>query len=347
MLGTDQKFSFTQYTTIVQANGSEYGGPVPLHFVHHRSPRLDAIPLLFVHGWPGSFLEVGNIINLLTNPPNDTLPAFHVVAPSIPGFAFSPAPIKPGFGPKAAAHAFNSLMHKLGYTRYVSQGGDWGAIITRYQAVFYPESVVTLLSNFFAIQPSSADLDRLTANLTTPEETTYINLVYNIFEHQNSGYRFIQQTQPLSLAYALTDSPLGLAMWIEQLVRESIDYSIPTTPARFSAEELVTWTLMYWIPGPYAASRIYKEGQKDGAFAGYGIGELPYITQPIAISEFPHDIIYDLPLEWARRQANVQARFVHDKGGHFAAFEVPELLAADIWSWFGDRNTSGTEIFYR
>ena len=335
-----------QYTTIVQPYDSNYTAPVPLHFVHHKSPRSDAIPLLFVHGWPGNYLEVSNIIGLLTNPPNDTLPAFHVVAPSIPGFAFSPAPVEPGFGPIAAAHTFNALMKKLGYSRYVAQGGDWGGVIIRYQAAFYPESIITILDNLFAIQPNSTDLARFAANQTTAEESAYINNI-NVFETQDSGYRFIQQTQPLSLAYALTDSPLGMTMWIEKLIEGAIDFSIPTTPVRFNASELITWTLMYYIQGPYAASRIYKEAVTDGAWSGFGFGSLPYIAQPIAITEYPHDIWYGLPLDWAQRGGNVKTRFVHDRGGHFAAYEVPELLAGDIWSWFGNREASGTEVFYR
>lgn len=284
---------------------------------------------------------------MLTNPPNDTLPAFHVVAPSIPGYAFSPAPVKPGFGPVAAAHTFNALMQKLNYDRYVAQAGDWGGVIIHYQAALYPESLVTLLSNFFPIQPNSTDLARLAANQTTPKETSYINRVVNGFEEQDSGYRFIQQTQVLSLEYALTDSPLGLAMWIEALIRESIDYTVPTTPSRFSAYELVTWTLMHYIQGPYGSARFYKEAVADGAWSGFGFGTLPYVSQVIAIAEFPYDLWYDLPLDWAQRQGNARVRFQHEQGGHFAAFEVPDLLTRDIWSWFGDFDLSGTKVFYQ
>ena len=127
---------------------------VPLHFVHHRSPREDAIPLLFIHGWPGSFLEVSNIIGNLTHPPNASVPAFHVVAPSIPGFGFLPAPQHPIFGPVEALHALNELMGQLGYTKYVIQGGDLGGVIgviLRYQAQLFPQRVVSALSNFWII----------------------------------------------------------------------------------------------------------------------------------------------------------------------------------------------------
>ncbi|KAK3169746.1 hypothetical protein OEA41_009130 [Lepraria neglecta] len=142
-------FSYTQFTTTVATGpNSNFTDPLPLHFVHHLSKRVDAIPLLFIHGWPGSFMEVGNIINGLVNPPNKSSPAFHVVAPSIRGFAFSPAPKKPGFGPREAGHTLNSLMQQLNYTRYVIQGGDFGGCILRYMAGDYPSSAVSVLDNF-------------------------------------------------------------------------------------------------------------------------------------------------------------------------------------------------------
>ncbi|KAL9616114.1 MAG: hypothetical protein Q9160_008985, partial [Pyrenula sp. 1 TL-2023] len=342
--------SLKQYTTIVQAEGSNYTDPVPLHFVHHPSSRPGAMPLLFLHSWPGSFLEVGNIINLLTNPPNSTLPAFHVVAPSIPGFGFSPAPLAPGLGPIASVHAFHALMLKLNYPRYVAQGGDWGGILIRLQAFYFPSSLISFLDTFYLIQPNATDLARFSANTTSPEETTYINSVVYTFDNHFSGYRLIQETEPLSLAYATTDSPLGLAMWIYQAIRDAVDWTVSTTPSRFDATEVITWTLMYYIQGPYGSFRFYKEGVTDGVWAGlagYAFGDLPYVTQPVAISEFPKDVWYDLPLEWARRQGNVKVRYRHEKGGHFAAFEVPEMVVGDLWTWFGDRELSGTGVFYQ
>jgi pimeloyl-ACP methyl ester carboxylesterase len=149
------------FTTTVDASDSNYAEPVPLFFVHHRSNRSDAIPLLFLHRFPGSFLEVSCIISSLTNPPNNSVPAFHVVAPSLPGFGFSPVPVKPGMGPIEAAHAFNALMHQLSYPRYAIQGGDLGGIILRYQAGLFPESVVSILSNFWIISPNATDIARI------------------------------------------------------------------------------------------------------------------------------------------------------------------------------------------
>lgn len=119
-----------QFTTTVKSNDSDYLHSVPLHFVHHKSEREDAIPFLFIHGWPGSFLEVENIIDTLTDPPNSSVPAFHVVAPSIPGFGFSPAPTRAGYGLTQAGRSFHALMLQLGYEKYVIQGGDIGAFVS-------------------------------------------------------------------------------------------------------------------------------------------------------------------------------------------------------------------------
>ncbi|KAI1025075.1 hypothetical protein LB504_009745 [Fusarium proliferatum] len=331
---------FKQFTTIVEPEIDNATHSVPLHFVHHRSPRSDAIPLLFIHGWPGSFLEVGNIIGDLTNPPNASVPAFHVVAPSIPGFGFSPAPAQPGFGPTAAAFAFNELMLQLGYSRYVIQGGDFGGVILRYQAHHFPENVISALSNFWIIQPSNNDLRRLAQGEATPDETAYIKIIEN-YENQGSGYRLIMSTEPLTVAYGMTDSPLGNAMWMYSIMSRVIDPAIMA----WTPEEIITWSMMYWIQGPYGGMRFYKEVQNDGGFETLDFGILPLVEIPVAISQFPYDLTYRMPLDWAKRGGNVLKRTVHDHGGHFAAYEVPDLLLRDIWSWFGDKEVSGTKAF--
>jgi hypothetical protein len=247
-----QNSRYKQFTTTVSA-GDIFTHPIPLHFVHHRSPRPNAIPLLFLHGWPGSFLEVGEIIDGLTNPPNTSTPAFHVVAPSMPGFGFSPAPSVPGLGPIALAEAYNDLMvNKLNYSKYCLQGGDLGGFLLHEQAARHPESVLSALSNFWVVQPNSTDLERFDAGLSTPDEEFVINKIME-FEHLGSGYRLIMQTKPLSLATGMTDSPVGLAMWIYSLMQEFVQFHV-WTPL-----EIVTWTMMYWIQGPYSSFRYYKE----------------------------------------------------------------------------------------
>ncbi len=250
---------FAHFTTIVHTEVTPlhaYSDPIPLHFVHHTSDRLDAIPLLFVHGWPGSFLEVEHLVGPLTNPPDSSLPAFHVVAPSIPGYGFSPAPRRPGFGYRQAGAAFHALMLKLGYKKYVFQGGDAGDFINRYAAVDFPDSVVSGLSNFWVIPPDESDLERH-AKGETSEDENYVIGRYQGFIGKRWSYGQIHQTQPLRLAAAMTDSPVGLAMWIYEALRSSVPDASVWTP-----ELVITWTMMHWIVGPYGAFGLYKNGAK-------------------------------------------------------------------------------------
>ena len=284
-------------------------------------------------------MEVGRVISSLTNPPNDSVPAFHVVAPSLPGYGFSPAPVKPGMGPIEAAHVLNALMHQLNYSRYVIQGGDLGGIILRYQAALFPDSVVSILSNFWIISPNATDIARYNANLTTPDETTYISKLIN-FETLHEGYFIIQSTEPLVPGHAMTDSPLGWAMYIYQLMAELSPFY------NFSLTEIITWAMMYIIQGPYPAMRFYKEFYRDGAIIDVGgFGEPPYVTVPVGVTQRPYDGGWDLPLDWAQRGGNVTALYVHDFGGHFAAYETPDTLLDDCWRFWGDASISGTEEF--
>lgn len=251
-----------QFTTIVHTTQTPlhtYPDPVPLHFVHHRSPRADAIPLLFVHGWPGSFIEVLDIISPLTNPPDASQCAFHVVAPSIPGYGFSPSPRAPGFGYRQAGATFHALMRKLGYDRYVFQGGDAGDFINRYAAVDFPDSVVSGLSNFWVVPPSPDDLERYDHAQSSDDETYLIEL-YRRFTSQGWAYGHLHQTRPLRLAVGLTDSPVGLAMWIYDSVRGGVD----NPEAIWTPERVITWTMMHWINGPYGPFGLYKNGAKVG-----------------------------------------------------------------------------------
>lgn len=182
------------------------------------------------------------------------MPAFHVVAPSIPGFAFSPAPTRPGFGYIETAHAFDALMRQLGYAQYVIQGGDAGGIIMRYQAHLYPESVVSGLNNFWVVSPDESDLKQYHAGQASADETAIIERM-DYFIREAWGYGQIHQTRPLRLAYGLTDSPIGLAMWIyDALWPSAWDIAV------FTPKEIITWTMMHWIQGPYGGMSIYKQG---------------------------------------------------------------------------------------
>jgi pimeloyl-ACP methyl ester carboxylesterase len=330
-----------QFTTTVRSEDSNYTHEVPLHFVQHRSSRDDAIPLLFVHGWPGSFLEVTKIIDLLTSPLNSSVPAFHVVAPSIPGFGFSPAPAYADYGPTEAGHSFHALMQQLNYTKYVYQGGDIGGVILRHQAASYPGNLVSALSNFWIQRPNDTDLARYAANETSEDETKYIKNTESYIVNL-SGYRFEQQTQPLTLAYLASDSPLGFALWIYALMRLDV---VPGSP-NWTLSEIITWSLMYTIQGPYGGFRMYRELVREDDFRDTGLGTPPFVTQPVGVTQRPLDFGDGLPLEWMQRGGNVKAVYVHDSGGHFAAYRSAESLADDIYRWFGDRELSGTSVFY-
>ncbi|KAL7905353.1 Alpha/Beta hydrolase protein [Trichoderma velutinum] len=339
----DINTQLTQFTTIVHTPHTAYKEPIPLHFVHHRSPRPDAIPLLFVHGWPGSFLEVADIIQLLTHPPDDSAPAFHVVAPSIPGYGFSPSPRAPGFGYRQAGAAFNTLMQQhLGYTRYVAQGGDAGDFIIRYAAVDFPDAVVSLHSNFWVVPPTDEDRKKLKEGNSTSEEVAIIGRIDG-FSGKMWAYGQLHQTRPLRLAHAMTDSPVGLAMWFYDVLVSCVEEE--NVAKIWTPDRVITWTMMHWIPGPYAAFSLYKHGAADGAISMSGIENLPYVKQPVAISQFPHDIWYRTPLEWAKRNGNVKWNAVHEKGGHFPALETPEVLARDMRQFFGNAEESGTGVF--
>ncbi|KAI0156998.1 Alpha/Beta hydrolase protein [Xylariaceae sp. FL1272] len=332
----------TQFTTIIHPSPSpaNYTTPAPLHFVHHRSPRSDAIPLLFVHGWPGSFLEVEPIISSLTDPPNASLPAFHVVAPSIPGYGFSPAPRVAGFGYRAAGATFRALMLKLGYIQYVFQGGDAGDFINRYAAHDFPSEIVSGHSNFWVIPPSDSDRERYRRNETTDDENYVIERL-DAFYNSGWAYAQIQQTRPLKLAGGMMDSPMGLAMWIY----DSISGGNPGNDL-WTYERIITWTMMHWINGPFGAFSLYRNGAKvDGAIDTKGINLLPYVSQPVAISQFPRDIWYRTPLEWALRGGNVKVNRVHGKGGHFATLDATGALLDDVWKFFGNGEVSNTKVF--
>ena len=284
-------------------------------------------------------MEVGPIISNLTSPPSASMPAFHVVAPSIPGFAFSPAPLHPGMGPKEAGQAFNQLMLQLKYTKYVIQGGDFGGVILREMAAAFPDHVVSVLSNFWVVAPNATDLERYAKGQTSADENTTIKNIES-YETNLIGYRAPMETLPLQVAIALTDSPVGNAMWNYVIMFDAVDKYV------WTPQEIITWSMMYYIQGPYGGTRFYKENLAAGIFQGYILGNnYPFVTQPVAISEFPKDIWYGTPLDWARRYGNVVVRNVYDRGGHFAAVETPDLLLHDIWSFWGNASLSNVGVF--
>ncbi|VUC26897.1 unnamed protein product [Clonostachys rosea] len=328
---------FKQFTTTVQA-GENYTHPIPLHFIHHKSDREDAIPLLFIHGWPGSFHEVAGIIDLLTSPPDSSLPAFHVVAPDLPGFGFSPAPRFPGLGLRDMGQAFNHLMQQLGYTKYVGQGGDFGSHTLRYMAADFPDSVVSILSNLFSVAPTADDIARFQNNQTTPEETVMFQFMNDPGLTWTQDYWAIESSVPLQVAIGMTDSPIAWTAWQYMGMRSlspGYDWGI---------EELITWSMLNYIQGPYGGLRLYKEAKREGTLDG----AFPYVAQPVGVLNYYGDAAYYTPLKWAKRQGNIT--FFSKKtpeilGGHFPAHINPQSLAQDCWDFWGNSTISGTDVF--
>jgi pimeloyl-ACP methyl ester carboxylesterase len=243
--------NFSHYMTTLPPPGGGYNRSLEVHYVHQVSERTDAIPILFLHGWPSTSLEWAEIIPSLVAPPNATLPAFHAVAPDLPGYGFSPAPTAGGLGAQEQAVTFANLMQQLGYERYALYSTDLGAPIAQKFVETFPERIINHVTDFFFITPNATDVARYTANTTTPEETAYIESL-DAFGNNHAAYSAVSSTLPLSVAYAFLDSPVGFLAWVWQLVH-TVDDRVQT------AESLIRRTLLLYLPGPYNNIRSYKE----------------------------------------------------------------------------------------
>ncbi|KDQ64768.1 hypothetical protein JAAARDRAFT_28408 [Jaapia argillacea MUCL 33604] len=322
-----------QFTTDIQVNGF---GSLNIHYVHKRSEVEGAIPLLFVHGWPGSSLEVRKILPLLTSSSPDHA-SFHVVAVGLPGFGFSEAPKKKGFRIAQYAEVGNKLMLGLGYTEYVTQGGDWGYWITRKLATEYgTKHVKAWHTNFTFCEPPTLTRTPLLA-LSHLLHATSLYTAYTEaelagfertkwFQEKGYGYNLEQRTQPQTLGYSLADSPVGLLAWIyEKLVNWTDEYP-------WDDDEVLTWISIYWFSraGPAASVRIYYEMHNTDDHVG-----VPFAGPvPMGVSYFPKEIMV-VPKSWMRTVGNIVFEGDHPSGGHFAAHEKPEELVHDLRKMFG------------
>jgi pimeloyl-ACP methyl ester carboxylesterase len=298
---------------------------VGLHFIHQRSKHPEATPLLITHGWPGSVVEFMKIIEPLTDPVSHggrAEDAFHVVAASIPGFGFSDQPNEAGYGPDRVADMLVTLMDRLGYTRYVAQGGDWGAIIGTRIALKAPERLIGLHLNFCpagplpagtesAAAPSEAELERMRASQAAFAD--------------ESGYSAQQGTRPQTLGYGLNDSPVGQAAWIVEKFHAWTDNDGSPEDA-VTRDELLTNVMVYWVTQTSTSSaRLYYESRHaDGGLVGGG-----RVTVPTACAMFPKEVVYT-PRALLEPRFNLVRYTEMAKGGHFAAMEEPELLVEDI-----------------
>ncbi len=291
-----------------------------VHFLHIRSDREDATPLLLTHGWPGSIVEFLDLIEPLTNP-SDGERAFHLVVPSLPGFGFSGPTVTPGVNPRRIAEMWAELMDALGYDRYIAQGGDWGAIVTGLLGELDPEHCVGIHLNMVTSRPTP----ELMENATPAEKEAVAALMH--FQAEETGYQQIQGTKPQTLAYSHADSPAGLAAWIYEKFHTWSDRGDGGNV--FDAHErdaFCTNVMLYWLTNTAgSAARIYYEHlHNDKKMASQ-------VTVPMAGAIFPAEIYRS-----SRRFAEVIFNVVHwsefDKGGHFAALEVPDLLMVDLRS---------------
>jgi pimeloyl-ACP methyl ester carboxylesterase len=290
-----------------------------IHFLHVRSPHPEAMPLVITHGWPGSVIEFMGVIEALANPPAGEM-AFHVVAPSLPGFGFSGKPTGTGWGVEKIGRAWGKLMTRLGYTRWVAQGGDWGSAVTTAIAVQQVQGCAGIHLNMPLGRPTHEDL----AN-PSPAELKAMGAMKH-YQDWDSGYSKQQQTRPQSVGYGLVDSPVGLAGWILEKMWAWTDNAGSPYDA-LSRDRILDNLMLYWLPANGASSaRLYWE-----SFASFVPQE---ITLPVACSAFPREIL-PTPRIWAERNYK---NLVHwgelEKGGHFAAWEQPEAFVRELRTAF-------------
>jgi epoxide hydrolase len=308
---------------------------VDLHFVHVPGKGPAPMPLLFAHGWPGSFWEVSKILGPLTDPGSfggDPEDAFSVVAPSLPGFGFSSDIRRPGMHPGAIAEIFAQLMTEgLGYPRFVAQGGDWGSTILSRLAHARPDLIAGLHLNYASIQPNLEGADDLTA-----QERDYLES-QSRWNLREGAYNAIQSTKPQSLAAGLNDSPAGLAAWMIEKYRSWSDCG-GDVESVFTKDDLLTQVMIYWVSGSIGSSmRLYYERGREG----WKLAPREVINVPTAYAHFPAEIRHP-PKEWLWRVYRLERYTEMPKGGHFAAMEAPELLVEDIRSFVRPlRGTAG------
>ncbi len=299
-----------------------------VHFIHARSPHAGAFPLVITHGWPGSVAEFLDIIDPLIDPVahgGDAADAFHVIAPSIPGYGFSGPTKQTGWHIRRVAGAIATLMAELGYERYGAQGGDWGAMATMNLGELDAEHVAGIHLNMIIASPPNPENP---LEGVEEHEMAALGDMGN-FVANETGYQQIQGTKPQTLGYGLTDSPAGLAAWIVEKFRTWSDCD-GDVESVFSKDRLLTNIALYWVTNTISSStRLYYETMKAGGF-----GALPgRVEVPTGVAVFPKEI-YRPPLAWAKAAFNVTHWNHFPKGGHFAAMEQPDAFVGDVRAFF-------------
>jgi pimeloyl-ACP methyl ester carboxylesterase len=301
---------------------------VDLHFIHESGRGPAPMPLLISHGWPGSVFEFYKLIPLLTDPESsggDPADSFTVIAPSLPGFTFSFRPGQPRFGVVEIADMFVRLMSNvLGYDRFGAQGGDWGASVTTRIAHSYPDRVVGIHLNLLSLRRQPGGIPN-----PTPEEEVYLDQLNN-WVNEETGYQWIQGTKPQTLAFALTDSPVGLAAWLVEKFRTMTDCDGDPENS-LARDEMLTAIMLYWVTGAIGSSFWPYYARMHGPW------QLPdgaVITAPTGYAEFPKEVLLPPRSVAESLYVNIQRWTPMERGGHFAALEEPEALAREIREFF-------------
>jgi pimeloyl-ACP methyl ester carboxylesterase len=310
-----------------------------IHFIHVKSPHANALPLVMTHGWPGSIIELLETIGPLTDPTahgGNEKDAFHLVLPSIPGYGFSDEPTEVGWGPIRIGRAWHELMRRLGYTRYVAQGGDVGSQVTDAMGRLSLDGLLGIHTNL--LTPALGDANALSASPPTEEERAALDQLA-AFRATGTGYFVEQATRPETIGYALLDSPIALAAWImdhdtDSYEKIALAFVDGKPSGGLTREHIVDNITLYWLTGTGAsAARSYWEEAQENVRA---IGQaVPPVSIPVGFTTFPGEI-WRTPRSWVERAyPNVDIYFNKvDKGGHFAAWEEPQLFSEELRTAF-------------
>jgi pimeloyl-ACP methyl ester carboxylesterase len=301
-----------------------------IHAIHVRSSHRDAVPLVLTHGWPGSVIEFLKVIEPLTEPTahgGTAGDAFHVVVPSLPGYGFSDAPTRPGWGVERIAATWTTLMSRLGYDRFGAQGGDWGTSISTSLALQVPERIVGIHLNPPIAAPDPATFD----DLSEAERSALADL--ERARTDESGYSEQQATRPQTVGYGLVDSPVALCAWIVEKFRSWTDCDRHPENA-LSRDEMLDDISLYWLTATGASSaRLYWESIRQVS-EWFSHGTTDVVTVPTGCSIFPKEIPRP-SRRWAeRRYTNIIHWNELDRGGHFAAFEQPDVFVEEVRAFF-------------
>ena len=300
---------------------------VDLHFIHEEGKGPAPMPLLISHGWPGSVFEFYRLIPLLTDPASfgaDPADSFTVIAPSLPGFTFSFQPGQKRFGIVGMSDMFATLMAGLGYDRYGAQGGDWGASVATRMAHSYPDRLVGIHLNLLSLRRQPGGIPD-----PTPAEQAYLDQLDH-WVTEEMGYQWIQGTKPQTLAFALTDSPVGLAAWMIEKFRTMTDCD-GNPENSLTRDEMLTAIMLYWVTGAIGSSFWPYYARMHGPW------QLPdgaVITVPTGYAEFPKEVLLPPRSVAEGLYTNIQRWTPMERGGHFAALEQPEALAREIREFF-------------